>query len=311
MDKIDVIIPVYQPDKSLFALVERLCRQTVPVNRIILMNTEQKYYDRLTYGGGFSEEYRQKISVTHLSKREFDHGGTRNRAVGKSDADIFVLLTQDAMPADEHLIERLVCALEKNNAAVAYARQLPADTCGPIEAYTRGFNYPDTSAVKTKKDISRLGIKTFFCSNVCAAYKRDVFDKLGGFVSRTIFNEDMIYAAGAIEAGYAVVYEAEAMVVHSHNYSNKQQLQRNFDMGVSQADHPEIFKRVTAESEGKKMVWAVTLHLRKSHRMRLLPHFYMQCACRYLGYWLGRHYSMLPNKIILLCTSNKAYWSRI
>ena len=38
----------------------------------------------------------------------------------------------------------------------------------------------------------------------------------------------------------AIAYVAEARVVHSHNYTNRQQLHRNFDLAVSQADHPEI-----------------------------------------------------------------------
>lgn len=36
-----------------------------------------------------------------------------------------------------------------------------------------------------------MGIKTFFCSDVCAAYRVDLFHKLGGFESPVIFNEDM------------------------------------------------------------------------------------------------------------------------
>ena len=54
------------------------------------------------------------------------------------------------------------------------------------------------------------GIKTFFCSNVCAAYRREIYEELGGFVRHTIFNEDMIYAAKAVEAGYSVAYAADA-----------------------------------------------------------------------------------------------------
>ena len=58
---------------------------------------------------------------------------------------------------------------------------------------------------------------------------------------RTIFNEDMIYAGNLIQAGYGIAYAADAKVIHSHNYSCMQQFHRNFDLGVSQAEHPEIF----------------------------------------------------------------------
>ena len=45
----------------------------------------------------------------------------------------------------------------------------------------------------------------------------------------------MIYAAAAIQAGYRIAYAAQARVVHSHNYTFRQQFCRNFDLGVSQA----------------------------------------------------------------------------
>ena len=34
-------------------------------------------------------------------------------------------------------------------------------------------------------------------------------------MNHTIFNEDMIYAAGVIQAGYAIAYAADAKVIHS------------------------------------------------------------------------------------------------
>ena len=126
--------------------------------------------------------------------------------------------------------------------AAAYARQPPDKDCDIIERYTRSFNYPKESSVKTKADLDRLGIKTFFCSDVCAAYRRDLFEELGGFESPVIFNEDMFFATNAIEHGYGVAYAAEAKVVHSHNYTMRQQFHRNFDLAVSQKQHPEIFE---------------------------------------------------------------------
>ena len=277
--EIDVIIPLYKPGKELFTLLDKLGSQSVPVHQVILLNTEEKYFEQLIYGIRFLETY-QNIKVYHVSKKEFDHGGTRRMGVKKSSADVFVMMTQDAMPKDDRLIEKLVEPLQ-GEVAVAYARQLP-----------------------------RLGIKTFFCSNVCAAYRREIYEELGGFVRHTIFNEDMIYAAKAVEAGYSVAYAADAQVVHSHNYTNGQQFHRNFDLGVSQAEHPEIFAAYPSESEGKRMVKDVTVYLRSNHMSAGLPHFYMQCACKYAGYLLGKNYRRLPKKWVLAFTSNKEYWKQ-
>ena len=101
--------------------------------------------------------------------------------MGYSDAQAFVMMTQDAMPADRHLLERLVEALD-GKVAAAYARQLPDAASSVFEKASRHFNYPEASRVKTLEDLEGMGVKAFFCSNVCAAYRRDIYDELGGFV---------------------------------------------------------------------------------------------------------------------------------
>lgn len=306
--EIDIIIPLYKPGKELFNLLDRLKCQTLPVKNIILMNTEEKYFTQLVYGTEFAHRYKN-VKVFHLSKREFDHGRTRRKGVSLSDAPIFVMMTQDAMPADEFLLERLTANL-KDDVAVAYARQLPGSDSSVLEQFSRQFNYPAKSVIKSQEDLERMGIKTYFCSDVCAAYRRDLYDKLGGFVKRAIFNEDMIYAAGAVKAGYKIAYEAQAQVIHSHNFTCGQQFHRNFDMGVSQAQHPEIFGNIKSEAEGMRMVKAVTAYLKESHLQKKLPYFYLQCFCKYAGYLLGKHYTKLPRRLVLACTASPDYWKK-
>lgn len=307
MDKVDIIIPAYKPDHKFLTLMKRLEHQSVPINQIIIMNTEQKYFDRLIYGTSFQKDHHNMI-VKHLSKREFDHGKTRNKGVQCSDADYFVMMTQDAVPADEHVVEELLGQLHNEHVAVAYARQLANEDSSEIERYTREFNYPDQSVVKTKADLDKYGVKTFFCSNVCAAYNRKIFDELGGFVKHTIFNEDMIYAAGAIEAGYGVAYAAQAKVYHSHDLSYMEQLHRNFDLGVSQAQHPEIFAAYPSESEGIRYVRQLVRHLNEVGLKRKIPHVILQSGFKYIGYWCGKHYNRLPRRLVIAMSSSKEYW---
>lgn len=309
IDNVDVIIPTYKPDRKFLELMDRLENQSIPIHRIIILNTEQKYFDRLTYGTSFSKKYKN-VLVKHLSKREFDHGRTRNQAVGCSDTKVFVMMTQDAVPADEFMLEKLLEALEPENVAVAYGRQLADDSCSAAEQYTRSFNYPDDKCIKTKDDIERLGIKTFFCSNVCAAYKRSIFDLLGGFINHTIFNEDMIYAAGAVYGGYGIAYQPEARVYHSHDYNNREQFRRNFDLGVSQADHPEVFANIPSESEGIKLVKKTIAYLKTTKQKRQIPNVIIKSGFKYMGYLAGKNYRRLPMKIVVKCSASKEYWER-
>ena len=307
MQEIDVIIPVYKPGAEFLELIERLEHQSVPVRRILLVNTEQKYWEAFQYEHPRRKRY-VNIKMWHISRKEFDHGRTRRDAVKRSAAPVFVMMTQDAMPADEFLLERLIAPLADEGVAVSYARQLPREEAGPVERFTREFNYPEESLVKSKEDIPRLGIKAFFCSNVCAAYRRDIYDRQGGFPRHAIFNEDMIYAAGCIKAGYKIAYTADAMVIHSHQYTNKEQFRRNFDLGVSQAEHPEIFGSVPSESEGVRLVKKTAQYLRdRGEGRRILP-MCVTSIYKFFGYKLGKNYKRLSFRRIMKYTMNKAYW---
>ncbi len=300
--KIDVIIPVYRPGKELRSLLVGLQEQTLPPGRILLVNTEKKYFDENCIKG------LPDIEVTHITKREFDHGGTRHMAASMTQGDYLLYMTQDAVPADSHLIEALYEPFSDARVCASYARQLPAPDCGVLEQYTRNFNYGTESRIKTAQDLPELGVKTFFCSNVCAMYRRSAYEELGGFPRHTVFNEDMIFAGRLIQKGYAVAYCAKARVIHSHNYSGMQQFRRNFDLGVSQAQYPDVFSGIKSESEGIRMVKQTAVCMIKQKKPYLLPKLVWQSGCKFLGYRLGKNYRKLPKKLIVRCTMNKDYW---
>jgi hypothetical protein len=141
---------------------------------------------------------------------------------------------------------------------------------------------------------------------------KSVYDELGGFPLHTIFNEDMIYAGGVILAGGKVAYCADAKVCHSHNYSGLRQLHRNFDLGVSQAQHREIFGQAGAsEGAGIRLVKETAAHLAKSGNARFLPRLVWTSGCKYLGYRLGKGYKRLPMSLIRRLTDNAPYWARM
>ena len=300
--EVDVLIPVYRPDGKLTELLKRLKMQNYPIHRVILMNTEEKHFPAELTG------IWDRVEVYHLAKEEFDHGGTRDRGVRMSTAALVVCMTQDAMPADETLIEELVKPFDDPEVWAAYARQLPNEDCREVEKYTRSFNYPEQSMVKTKEDLDRLGIKTFFCSNVCAAWRREKYLELGGFVKHTIFNEDMILAGTMIKQGGKIAYCAKAKVIHSHNYSAFQQFHRNFDLAVSQTMYPEVFGGIRSESEGIKLVKKSLSYCIKIGKPWLMIQVVTQSAGKLLGYKMGQRYRSLPMWLILRCTMSPSFW---
>lgn len=306
---IDVIIPTYKPDERLFELVDKLLTQTKRPSRIILMNTEQKYIENLTRGRRY-ESFMKSVEIRNVSAWEFDHGKTRNDGTKDSNADVLIFMTQDAIPEDETLFEKLLVPLRKGEAEVSYARQIPREDATLAEKFSREFNYPDTSVIKSAKDIETMGIKAFFCSNACAAYRRDVFEMLGKFPTNMIFNEDMVFAHKVITSGFRIAYVADAHVIHSHNYTNMQQFHRNFDLAVSQKMHPEVFEGVSSESEGIAYAKKAFGYFKENgHPFAFIP-FAITCAYRLRGYKLGKKYDKLSHKKILSYTMSPRFFKR-
>lgn len=303
---VDVIIPVYKPDEKLSRLIESLNNQSVQIGKVFFMHTltgteEDKEVDKLlkTCKGAV---------ITPIKKSDFDHGGTRNKGATLSSAEYMLYLTQDAVPVDNRLIEELLKPMKDQEVGTVYGRQLPTKQVGPIEHYTRKFNYPDKDLIKSKKDLQNLGIKTYFCSNVCCLYRKSVYEQMGGFVLNTIFNEDMIMAAAVIEADYKIAYASKAKVLHAHKYTYRQQFTRNFDLAVSQKQYSEIFDKVKSESEGIKLVKMTMKHLLKTGRWYLIFDLIFQSGFKFLGYRFGKLYDKLPKCIVKKMTMNKAFW---
>lgn len=304
---IDVIIPVYRPDKRLAELLKRLHAQTHPIRKIVLINSIDpgRPFPRAEYERSFP-----LVKVQEILREEFDHGGTRDEWVRRSDADVVVFFSQDALPADRCLIERLSAPFKDGQVAAVYGRHITDSGCDEIERYTRRFNYPAQSRVKSKEDENQLGIKTYFCSNVCAAYKRSWYLKAGGFERHIIAAEDMVLTYRLLSLGADIVYEASARVLHYHTYSIAQQFCRNFDIGVLHKGHEEIFGRLQAGGEGLRLVRQTGAYLIRIGRKRLLLRLFFISAAKYMGYCLGRAYRRLPPNFIERCSRNKQFWKR-
>ncbi|MBE5940072.1 MAG: glycosyltransferase family 2 protein [Lachnospiraceae bacterium] len=302
--KVNVAIPTYRPDSRLKEIIIRLNKQTIVPDRILIINTDEEYLSE--------DDYKQfnNVDIVHITKDQFDHGGTRDMAMKLLVGDYNIYMTQDAMPVNSRLIEELVVPMaDDETIAVTYAKQLPSKKAGVIEKYTRAFNYGDDDILTSEDDVESIGIKAYFCSDVCAAYRTAYYDEIGGFPLKTIFNEDMIYASRALKASYRKLYASKALVVHSHNYSAWQQFTRNFDLGVSHKQFPEVFNsKMKTENEGIRLVMDTAKYLIESEEYLLLPKLVLHSGAKFVGYRLGKLYDKLPKDMVELCTMNKNYW---
>jgi rhamnosyltransferase len=230
----------------------------------------------------------EEVQLLPIERKDFDHGKTRDMALRKTKGDYVLFLTQDAEIEDDRLLEKMRQDFRDDTIAVVSARQLPKKDATRREQLIRAFNYPDQSTIRSSKDLEKLGIKTYFMSDVCSMYRKDIYLKVGGFTYPIKTNEDMFYAAAAINAGYRIVYDAYACVLHSHNFTLKQQYERNYIQGYEIEKHKELLHHVSQTSEGMKLVKYVTKRLLKEGHFFAWVYFGFDCIARFTGSRKGR-----------------------
>lgn len=238
------------------------------------------------------------VKVHVIPQTAFDHGGTRRLAQTLVDADIYIYMTQDALPANPDTFKLLVAGLlAHERIGCAYARQLPHADANPLAAHLRLFNYPPESQLKSLADTPQLGIKTCFNSDSCAAYRKTALESIGGFPQQAAMAEDVIVAAKLLLAGQSIHYVAEAQVFHSHNFNLRQEFQRYFSIGVFHRHERWIIDQFQAPSrEGRRFIRSEVSYLIETKQWRWLPHAVCTWFAKWLGYKLGTHHLSIPAK---------------
>lgn len=250
--------------------------------RVLVLNSSSQ-------DGTVEEAIRLGAEVLVIPRSEFNHGTSRNVARRHLKTDIVVMMTPDAYGVDEHLIERLTAPIIAKEAAVSYARQIPHDNAGPLEALSRFFNYPEDSFTRGIEDLSRYGVHTFFCSNSCAAWDNHMLDLVGGFPS-VLTGEDTLAAAMLLQKGYKIAYVADAVVKHSHDYTIWQEFRRYFDTGYVRKEqrilHDLIQKSGRDEKRGSAFLKAQLKEAWKKSPL-IMPKIILSNAAKFLGYRIG------------------------
>ncbi len=189
------------------------------------------------------ESYNARIF--RIKPEDFHHSKTRNYGASKSKGKVLVYLTQDALPVGTDLLKNLLSPLNDEDVAVAYGRQIANLHAKMVDTFFYSYFYPNEKKVLNEihtEDAKKFFMENIFVSDVCSAIKKDVWEQLK-FSDDVHMSEDKDFALRVLKAGYEIVYEPEAAVYHSHEYSLGSLFTRRFKDGAA-------FSSIALQGEG-------------------------------------------------------------
>jgi rhamnosyltransferase len=302
MKKFAVVVPVLNAELYFNEFLPALSAQTVKPDRLLILDSEST--DNTVK---IAREFGAELFT--IKRADFNHGGTRMVGVDLlGDCEIVVFLTQDAILADRHAIEKLVLNFDDEHVDLAYGRQLPRRQAKAIETFARLFNYPEHSEDRSARDIPRIGFKVCFCSNSFAAYRISRLLAVGGFPRDTIFGEDALVAAQLILSGSTIRYDAAARVFHSHAYSLLEEFRRYFDIGVMHNRATSLLGQFGAASAAgwRFLIGEIRYLLRESPQ--LVPEAILRTIIKFAAYNIGRREQFFPNSINQRLSMHRKFW---
>jgi rhamnosyltransferase len=233
MPKVTVAILTKNPGSIFRRVLTSVLAQKTPFEFDILVVDSGSTDGTLEYLAALSDP---KVQTRRISPGDFGHGKTRNWAIENCSGEYVAMLTHDATPESDRWLAELVAVAERHpKVAGVFGRHVAYESASPFIAHELELHFKSFEAaeVYSLDDQSRYkidqGYRQFlhFFSDNNSLIRRSTWQQIP--YPDVNFAEDQIWAQTIIEAGLQKGYSSKAVVLHSHDYSFWERLQRSFD----------------------------------------------------------------------------------
>jgi rhamnosyltransferase len=287
-----VLIPTYNAGSEFAAVLEAISNQKTDFGYELLL------VDSGSTDGTLELARHHSTRIISIPKSEFSHGGVRNRGISEARGEYVAMTVQDAIPANEHWLSKLVENMaDDERVAGVYSRQIPRPDCNPFSRHMLEHHFTnrperheqaleDPGRYESLTPMQKLEAINF--DDVSSCIRRSVWKE---HPFRPVsFGEDLDWSQRVIKAGYKIVYDPGSAVVHSHNRSSLYEMKRAY-VAHKLLSSMIGMRMVTPENLRRQLTRVIRLRWKLAKAAGGGPSLYMQVItrtlCDQMGAFLG------------------------
>ena len=182
--------------------------------------------------------------ITTLAPGDFDYSKALNLGIEQVRGEIVVSLSAHAIPVDDDWLERMTAHFADPQVAGVFTRQVPWPGAPWQEVHRLQQQFGTAPRTYANGDAAAVVF-----SNAASAIRRTAWSEQP-FTLPAV--EDIDWAQRAVSSGWAIVYEPDVSVFHSHHEDPRAQAQRLIDINriLDSETAPRTRRRTLREGAG-------------------------------------------------------------
>ncbi len=265
---VSVVIRAFNEEEHIGRLLFGITQQTLEDVEIILVDSGST--DKTLE---IAEKY--PVKDLHIQPDEFTFGRSLNRGIAAATGEIVVITSAHCYPVYPDWLDKLCKPFQNENVALVYGRQIGGESNFYSEHQFFRKYFPENSISEQAHPYSH---------NANAAIRRTLWEE-HPYNELLTGLEDLAWSSWALDEGYGIDYVAEAVVVHQHDETMRQVLNRYKREAIAMK---QILPKSRFTLWHSLYMWIKTSFLDLVQARRegvFLRHFWSVVCFRWMQYW--------------------------